>query len=171
MSNERQVAVITGASSGIGKVYADRFAQRGYDLVLVARRKERRVPDPEDRATSPRGSAGPSGGGAAASSASAPARSARSARCWPSTAAGAWRRPPVLAARHRQVDAGKDREAASLIGATASCGSFGVRDLGPDREGLRPDGSVLAGGEVIAVEMEEVVDLVVGREEPLRLAG
>jgi len=72
---------------------------------------------------------------------------------------------------HRQVDAGKDREAASLIGATASCGSFGVRDLGPDREGLRPDGSVLAGGEVIAVEMEEVVDLVVGREEPLRLAG
>ena len=73
--------------------------------------------------------------------------------------------------RHRQVDAGKDREAASLIGATASCGSFGVRDLGPDREGLRPDGSVLAGGEVIAVEMEEVIDLVVGREEPLRLAG
>jgi len=75
------------------------------------------------------------------------------------------------AQRHRQVDAGKDREAASLIGATASCGSFGVRDLGPDREGFRPDGSVLAGGEVIAVEMEEVVGLVVGREEPLRLAG
>src|SRR4051794_1706943 len=73
--------------------------------------------------------------------------------------------------RHRQVDAGKDREAASLIGATASCGSFGARDLSPDREGLRPDGSVLGGGEVIAVKMKEVVDLVVGGEEPLRLAG
>src|SRR3954453_13384169 len=72
---------------------------------------------------------------------------------------------------HRQVDAGEDREAPSPIGAVASCGSLGTGELGPDRERLRADGSVLGGRKVIAVEMEEVVDLIVGGEEPLRLAG
>ena len=63
----------------------------------------------------------------------------------------------------------KARNAGQAHGRSRHAGNAG--HFGPGLEGTGPSGSVLGGGEVIAAEVEEVADLVVGGEEALRLPG
>ena len=50
----------------------------------------------------------------------------------------------------------------------SGCGS-NPADVGPHLKRTLPCSSILTGGEMVAAEMEEVVDLVVGGEETLCL--
>ena len=51
------------------------------------------------------------------------------------------------------------------------CPSGNAGDRGPGLEGLGPGGAILTGGEVVAAEVEQVVDPLVGGEETTGLAG
>ena len=41
MKRKRKYALVTGASSGIGREFAVQLSKKGYIVILVARRKER----------------------------------------------------------------------------------------------------------------------------------
>ena len=56
----------------------------------------------------------------------------------------------------------------TMLAQSSNCGS-NPANVGPHLERTRPCGSILAGGDVVAAEMEEVGDLVVGGEETLCL--
>src|SRR3954470_6588447 len=72
---------------------------------------------------------------------------------------------------HRQLDWLWSRQGRRGRPHERLCPSGHAGDLGPGLEGLGPGGAILTGGEVIAAEVEEVVDPIVGREEALGLTG
>src|SRR3982750_3652732 len=51
------------------------------------------------------------------------------------------------------------------------CPNGDAGDRGPSLKGLGPGGPIRGGGEVIAAEVEEIVDLIVSGEEALGLAS
>ena len=78
----------------------------------------------------------------------------------------------MIGHRHRQLDWHWSRE--GMRGGEAHeglCQSAHAGDRGPGLEGLGPGGSILVGGEVIAAEVEQVVDPIVRGEEALGLTG
>jgi hypothetical protein len=76
-----------------------------------------------------------------------------------------------LAEGHRQLDWLWSRQGRRGRPHERLCPGGHAADLGPGLEGLGSGGSILAGGEVIAAEVEEVVDLIVGGEKALSLSG
>src|SRR5829696_1735455 len=76
-----------------------------------------------------------------------------------------------MSAWHRQLDWLWSRQGRRGRPHERLCPSSYAGDLGPGLEGLGPGGSILAGGEVIAAEVEEVGNLIVSGEEALGLAG
>src|SRR6476646_2489063 len=71
---------------------------------------------------------------------------------------------------HRQLVRLRLRRYARFeLGMPRLCQSGHAGDLGPGLKGLGPGGSIQIGGDVVAAEMEEVVDLVVSGEETLCL--
>src|SRR4051794_9044799 len=73
--------------------------------------------------------------------------------------------------RHRQLDWLWSRQGRRGRPHERLCPSGHAGDRGPGLKGLGPGGSVLGGRAVIAAEVEEIVDPVMGREEALSLAG
>src|SRR3954468_13093603 len=72
---------------------------------------------------------------------------------------------------HRQLDWLWSRQGRRGRPHERLCPSGHAGDLGPGLEGPGPGGSILAGRGVIAAEVEEIVDPVMGGEEALSLAG
>src|ERR1700757_3749208 len=57
------------------------------------------------------------------------------------------------------------------LGVLRLCQSGRTGDLRPGLKGLGPGSSILIGGDVIAAEVEQIVDPLMGGEEAVRLAG
>src|SRR4051812_25204474 len=72
---------------------------------------------------------------------------------------------------HRQLDWLWSRKAQEGRSHEGLCSSSDAGDLCPGLEGLGSGGSILAGRAVIAAEVEEIVDPIMGGEEALSLAG